>query len=1005
MAASSLRELLTEEAYHRGNNNKVVAKTKKPVKYRVAPDESLALLPIHICHDRKSYDFSKHKAQSSVLRKGSSRRVSSTSERSHTKTVVSEGSSRRTEPAAIDEVATKAVVSILSGYAGRYVKDEEFREEIEEKCRACLARKKRDSDNGVLETLESGVENVNKLVLNPVFSTKAMRKCIENLSRVVASLDANKSKMNASTCGIPNSNLSACAQLYLAIVHKIERNDLVSAKHLLQVFCDSPSLARTHLLPDLWEHLFLPHLLHLKIWYSQEIEVVSHSFEKEKRMKSITKVYNDQMDLGTTKFAQYYKEWLKVGSEAPPVAPEVPLPLVPFSRSRRRRASDSSASHSSLNKNLYQAVFGSTLERRSVGLDDRHGVSNASWDVDEQEKLYEDEAKADNYNSLSCVHREDSTIRKSLSQNHRNPKPELWPESDQTKKSDYFGFFSCQNAPTECLVNRNLIVKSNSVQQEDTSHLPSSNLGSAISILYSSDSLSDCESAVRAITKAWLDSHGDPVIEAILSEPPLIQGMLEVLFASSNDEILELVISVLAEFVARNDQNTKIILNFDPQLEIFMRLLRSSGLFLKAAVLLYLLKPKAKQMKSLEWVALVLRVLEFGDQLQTLFTVRCSPQAAALYLLDQLLTGFDEDRNLENARQVVSLGGLSLLVKQIEKGDTHERNSVASIISCCVRADGNCRNYLADFLDKPSLLELIVLGNGSNSTCSAFALLIEILCLSRRTKITKILDGLKEGCCGLNTMQILLVYLQRASAEERPLVAAILLQLDLMGDPYRCSVYREEAIEAMIGALDCQTCDVKVQERSARSLLMLGGWFSYTGEASTEHWLLQQAGFSYSSRDSFHFREGFLHSNEDEEATENWQRKAAIVLFRSGNKKLLVALSDSIANGIPSLARVSLVTLSWMSSYLSTVGNEHLKSMACSILVPQLLESLKFHKDVEERVLASYSLLNLVKSSGDEYIPMLSSVDREVLSKLQNLSLVTWTANELISIITSNYED
>lgn len=53
----------------------------------------------------------------------------------------------------------------------------------------------------------------------------------------------------------------------------------------------------------------------------------------------------------------------------------------------------------------------------------------------------------------------------------------------------------------------------------------------------------------------------------------------------------------------------------------------------------------------------------------------------------------------------------------------------------------------------------------------------------RRTKITKILDGLKEGCCGLNTMQILLVYLQRASPEERPLVAAILLQLDLLVNP------------------------------------------------------------------------------------------------------------------------------------------------------------------------------------------------------------------------------
>lgn len=280
-------------------------------------------------------------------------------------------------------------------------------------------------------------------------------------------------------------------------------------------------------------------------------------------------------------------------------------------------------------------------------------------------------------------------------------------------------------------MNRNLIVKSNSIRNEENSRLPSCNLSSAISTIYSSDNLSDCEIAVRVITKAWLDSHGDPVIEAMLSEPPLIQGMLEVLFASTDDEILELVISVLAEFVARNERNRNIILNFDPQLEIFMRLLRSSGLFLKAAVLLYLLKPKAEQMMSVEWVALVLRVLEFGDQLQTLFTVRCSPQVAALYFLNQLLTGCDEDRNLENARQVVCLGGLSLLVTQIEKGDTHERNNVASIISCCVRADGSCRNYLADFLNKASLLELIVLGNGSNSTCSAFALLIEILCLSR----------------------------------------------------------------------------------------------------------------------------------------------------------------------------------------------------------------------------------------------------------------------------------
>ncbi|XP_039049329.1 putative E3 ubiquitin-protein ligase LIN-2 isoform X2 [Hibiscus syriacus] len=247
---------------------------------------------------------------------------------------------------------------------------------------------------------------------------------------------------------------------------------------------------------------------------------------------------------------------------------------------------------------------------------------------------------------------------------------------------------------------------------------------------------------------------------------------------------LELAISILAEICIWNEVNRQIILNSDPQLEIFLRLLRNSSLFLKAAVLLYLLKPKAKQMISTEWVPLVLRVLEFGEQLQTLFTVRCSPQVAAFYFLDQLLTDFNEDRSLENASQVVSLGGLSLLIRNVEIGDVPERHKAAMIISCCIRADGSCRNYLADKLNKASLIELIV-GNRKDSNGSVIALLTELLCLNRRKQITKFLNDLLNGWGGLNTMHILLAYLQKSRPEERPLVAVILLQLDIL------SFYRE----------------------------------------------------------------------------------------------------------------------------------------------------------------------------------------------------------------------
>lgn len=253
----------------------------------------------------------------------------------------------------------------------------------------------------------------------------------------------------------------------------------------------------------------------------------------------------------------------------------------------------------------------------------------------------------------------------------------------------------------------------------------------AIATICSSESLSDCEMAIRAVSEAWLNSHGDPKIETSLSQASVIQGILEVLYVSNDDEILELAVSILAEIATKSEVNRQCILSSDPQLDVSIRLMRSSSLFLKAAALLYIVKPKAKQMVSMEWIPLVLRVLEFGDQLQTLFTVRCSPYEAAYYFLNQLLIGFEEDKNLENAKQIISLGGLHLLVRRMDVGDTSEKSKAASILHYCVRADGSCRHYLAKNLKKETILSLLVLEKQTNSNGHALALLTELLCLSR----------------------------------------------------------------------------------------------------------------------------------------------------------------------------------------------------------------------------------------------------------------------------------
>ncbi|XP_014519006.1 putative E3 ubiquitin-protein ligase LIN-1 isoform X3 [Vigna radiata var. radiata] len=803
--------------------------TPERPKHKLSQHEKKPL-PAYICHDPKGLSSPKHKVEKISSKSLSSspqhKRGGSASERSNSNSLVS-ADSRRVGPL-MDEVAIGAVIAVLSGYIGRYVKDDIFRKTIREKCCSLLDRRRRkDAGHEVFVNMELGMKKIDRLVesqgtMEQVRMIKRLRSSIELLS-VVATLNSKTSR-DASTCGVPNSHLSACAQLYLAVAYKLQKNDRVSSKHLLQVFCDSPSFARTYLLPDLWEHLFLPHLLHVKIWYNTGLEFLSNEAqgEKERKMKVHNKIYNEKIDRGTILFAQYYKQWLKVGASEPPL-PNVSLPSRPSYR--LSRSSDSFVSNSSVNQNLFKTVFGSKLEQQPFSLGDPNGVLRITTGLEIDEKLYEDEYKS------SSVQKDDRVFVGRSSQFGKN-EAQLWPTS---QRLDYFQCLSCRFIPKESFENSNR-------RHKNASAVLSRNFVGAITTIGSSDILSDCEFAIRVITKAWLNSPGDPLIQEALTQPSVVQAMLEVLFSSTNDEILELIISILAELIGRNGAIKQIILNSDPQLEIFVRLLRSTSLFLKAAVLLYLSQPKAKQMLSSEWVPLILRVLEFGDKLQTLFTVQCSPQEAAFYVLDQLLTGFDEDKNLENARQVLSLGGLTLLMARIE-GEVHERNNAVMIISCCIRAEGSCRNFLADNINKTSLLELIVVGSKQNSSSYALSVLAELLCLEKRTKTLNFLRGLKDGWGGINVMHVFFIYLEKAPPEERPIVAVILLLLDLMEDPFKGSLYRSEAIQALVAALNCQTCNDRVQQQSARALYLLGGHFSHSGEPLMENSLLEKAGF------------------------------------------------------------------------------------------------------------------------------------------------------------------
>jgi hypothetical protein len=89
------------------------------------------------------------------------------------------------------------------------------------------------------------------------------------------------------------------------------------------------------------------------------------------------------------------------------------------------------------------------------------------------------------------------------------------------------------------------------------------------------------------------------------------------------------------------------------------------------------------------------------------------------------------------------------------------------------------------------------------------------------------------------------------------------------------------------------------------------------------------------------------------------------MLLDSGNERFLTVLSNRISDGIPCLVRACLITVTWMSSSLSPLrGCNDFQPLACSILAPALLDCLSYDRVLEERVLASLSLLNVVRHPG-----------------------------------------
>lgn len=358
--------------------------------------------------------------------------------------------------------------------------------------------------------------------------------------------------------------------------------------------------------------------------------------------------------------------------------------------------------------------------------------------------------------------------------------------------------------------------------------------------LCNSDNLQEREAAVLKIATMWADSKVKDGILSYLSSSTIVNGFLKIISASSNHEVLSTTTIILSMLIYTDDSIIDTIVRVSSYLGCLATLLKNG--LAEVAVLIYLLRLSSFQLSTLDIVPSLTRIIsgECKEADNVEFSIECKD--AALALLEQMITGDNDQTRCLTAASIISNGAILALLKCLDR--VNRRQSSIEILLGCIRYSRNCRSLIARRIALSPVLELFHGGNNSaRTTCINF--FSELVRLSRRTSCNRVLQKIKDDGA-FSTMHTLLVELQLATEEQKPAIASLLLQLDLLVEPQKTSIYRTEATETLIKSLRSKSSPAS-QMMALCALLSLPGHFDSRGKSCVEAWLLKIAGFGQTS--------------------------------------------------------------------------------------------------------------------------------------------------------------
>lgn len=249
-----------------------------------------------------------------------------------------------------------------------------------------------------------------------------------------------------------------------------------------------------------------------------------------------------------------------------------------------------------------------------------------------------------------------------------------------------------------------------------------------ISCLCNSEDLQECEAAVLTISRIWNDSKIDSGIHSYLSSPTIVNGFIEILSASLNREVLRTTILILTQLIYADDSVGEILTSVDTDFDCLATLLKNG--LAEAAILIYLLRPSFSQLSAHNFIPSLTQLISSKSEEPNDIPFVIAPKDAALALLEQITIGGDENSRILTVTNIISAGTIPSLLKCLDRVDG--RQSIVSILLCCIRADQSCRISIANRIQLSPVLELFHTGNDTaRATCVEF--FSELVLLSRYT--------------------------------------------------------------------------------------------------------------------------------------------------------------------------------------------------------------------------------------------------------------------------------